>query len=171
MATSTSPSQRWQFSLYALLTLMLVASFAVSRVRVPNASWDNHALSVIAFLFVIGLLHQAWDLWSVHRRHAWQSTAERDGWIFAVGWRVGLCLWIAAVLVLDYLDAYGVISLAEPEEAMEQTGQLTRAALLRMTLLVALVGASKHRVSVRAPGFVHAFLTSLAGRCCWCSVS
>ena len=100
----------------------------------------------------IGLLHQAWDLWSVHRRHAWQSTAERDGWIFAVGWRVGLCLWIAAVLVLDYLDAYGVISLAEPEEAMEQTGQLTRAALLRMTLLVSLVGASKHRVSVRAPG-------------------
>jgi hypothetical protein len=98
-------------------------------------------------LCIVGLLHQAWDLWSAHRHHQWESSDDRDGWLFGSGWRVVLSLGMAATLALDYFDAYGVISLVEAEEGMYSTGRLTREALLRLVLLLAVAGAAKRRVS------------------------
>jgi hypothetical protein len=151
MSTASRPSSRYQFSLHALLMLTLVAAVIVSRVQVVKATWDNHTLAVVAFLFVIGLLHQARDLWTTHRQPTWQSPCDRDGWLFGIGWRVGLSLWILAVLSLDHLEASRAISLPETEDTIYETGRMTREALLRLTLLVAVAGASRHRIPVQAP--------------------
>jgi hypothetical protein len=130
----------WQFTLRGLFLLTLSVAIGLSYWKV-GGDWYGGTLAAIAFWIVLGLAAQVCDVWIAWRRSEALTAEERWGHVFAIFWRLALCVLMAVGCVLPPLITSHVVVPNDGEDVEMVSSMDIWNAVLPISLIVAVASS------------------------------